>query len=109
MNCDAEIAMTPDRNVDAALNARSACPIPPCWIGLGLLTPDFVRDRPARPLLVTTDGAFAGATERDSEGDIVDAAFDGAFEGVLVDAIVAVFTAILSLVLIELGWFADSR
>lgn len=59
------MAMTPERKVDAALNARSACPIPPCWIGLGLFVPVFVRLRPALSLSVATEGAFvvAGADE----------------------------------------------
>jgi hypothetical protein len=55
--------MTPERNVDAALKARSACPMPPCCIGLGLLTPDFVRLRPARSLSLTIDGAFDGPVD----------------------------------------------
>lgn len=43
------MAMMPDTKVDMAEKARSAWPIPPCWMGLGLLTPDFVRLRPALP------------------------------------------------------------
>lgn len=60
MNCEADMAMTPERKVDAALNARSACPILPCWIGFGLFLPDFVNIRPARSLSPATD---AGAVE----------------------------------------------
>lgn len=62
----------PDRNVEAALKARSAWPIFPCLIGFGLLTPDFVKLRPARSLSFATGFLFA-ATEKESEGATVDA------------------------------------
>ena len=41
------MAIIPDRNVDAAEKARSACPMPPCWIGFGLLSPPDCRLTPA--------------------------------------------------------------
>ena len=58
MNCEADMAIIPERNVDAALKVRSACPILPCWIGFGLSLPDFVSSKPAlwtRSLSPTTD------------------------------------------------------
>ena len=81
MNWEADIAMIPDKNVEAALNARSAWPIPPCWIGFGLLTPDFVKLRPARPPFdaVDTFVFFKGfwlATEKESSGATVEALDD---------------------------------
>lgn len=43
------MAKMPDMKVEAAEKARSAWPMVPCWIGLGLLAPGFARFRPALP------------------------------------------------------------
>lgn len=66
------MAMTPERKVDAALNARSAWPILPCWIGLGLFGPGLVKFKPALSLSLTTEGAF------------VDPGADGVLFGLLI-------------------------
>jgi hypothetical protein len=55
--------------VDAAEKARSAWPMVPCWMGLGLLAPGFARLRPALPV---SDLAFElggiGCREASSRG-----------------------------------------
>lgn len=40
MNWDADMAITPDKKVDAAEKALSACPILPWRMGLGFSRPD---------------------------------------------------------------------
>jgi hypothetical protein len=44
------MARMPDMKVDAAEKARSAWPMVPCWMGLGLFAPGFARLRPALPV-----------------------------------------------------------
>lgn len=80
MNCEAEMAMMPERKVDAALNARSACPIFPCWMGLVLPLPGFVRLSPALSSWFATDAAREDRTDVVFDEATKDVAFVGAEE-----------------------------
>lgn len=61
-NCVALIAMSPDKNVDAAVKARSVWPIGPCCFGVGLRSVGGLFVLSPAPRSASGFGAIAIAT-----------------------------------------------